>query len=133
MDNKTILFVSDDSGFVEGMRAPLEAKGYRVASARSSEEGYAKLGESRPGLVIVDMLIGKRADGICFARKLRRSAAFQAYADTPILMVTGLREQQDVAFPTPTKNAYRLPVDDLLEKPVAPEALLEKAEALLRA
>ena len=133
MDNKNILFVADDQAFVDGGRKALESKGYRVATARSVEEGYAKLGQDRPGLIILDMILNKRADGICFARKLRRSAAFSAYADIPILMVTGLREQADVTFPTPTKNPYRIPVDELLEKPVTPEALLERAEGLLRA
>jgi CheY-like chemotaxis protein len=132
MDKKTILFVGDDQAFVDGGRKALESKGHRVDAASSLEEGYRKLGEARPDLVIVDMIIGKRADGICFARKLRRSPAFQAYAGVPILMVTGLREQGDASFPVPSKNAYRLPVDELLEKPVSPEALLEKAEGLLR-
>jgi len=133
MDKKTILFVGDDPAFVDGGRKALEAKGYRVDAASTLEEGYRKLGEVRPGLVIVDMIIGKRADGICFARRLRRSAAFQAFSDVPILMVTGLREQVDAAFPVPSRNAYRLPVDELIEKPVTPELLLEKAQGLLRA
>lgn len=133
MDNKNILFVADDQAFVQAGRTALESKGYRVDSAGSLEEGYRKLGETRPGLLIVDMVLNKRADGICFARKLRRSPAFRDYADVPLLMVTGIREQGDVLFPTATKNPYRLPVDDLIEKPVTAETLVEKVEGLLRA
>ena len=35
------------------------------------------------------------------------------------LMLTGMRQQPDFAFPTPSRNTYFLPVDDFVEKPVA--------------
>ena len=127
----SILVVDDDLDFAEGTRIILESKGYRVVLAHSGAEGLRRVVEAKPALIILDVIMNKRAEGFLVARRLRRSSRYAAFSRIPILMLTGMRQQPDFAFPTPSRNTYFLPVDDFVEKPVKADVLLEKVEALL--
>jgi hypothetical protein len=48
------------------------------------------------------------------------------------LIITGLREQIAFLFPGQPVHPRFLPTDELMEKPVDPNMLLEKVEALLK-
>ena len=51
----------------------------------------------------------------------------------PVLIITGLREQIAFLFPGQAVHPGFVPVDELVEKPVEPELLLQKAAALISA
>jgi len=50
-----------------------------------------------------------------------------------VLIITGLREQIAFLFPGQAVHPGFVPVDELVEKPVEPELLLQKAAALIAA
>jgi hypothetical protein len=50
-----------------------------------------------------------------------------------VLIITGIKEQIAFMFPGQAVHPRFMPVDELLEKPVEPELLLEKVRALLAA
>ena len=52
--------------------------------------------------------------------------------ETPILIITGMREQIAFLFPGQPVHPSFVPVDELIEKPVEPSLLLEKVSTLLR-
>jgi CheY-like chemotaxis protein len=56
-----------------------------------------------------------------------------AVRDVPVLIITGLREQIAFLFPGEPLHPHLVPVDELMEKPVEPQVLLEKIAALLSA
>ncbi len=126
-----ILMIDDDKDYVEAVRFVLESKGYEFIPAYSANEGFTKLIEKKPDLIILDVMMDKRADGFIFARKLRRYPQYSKSSQTPILMLTGMREKTGFFFPGEAKDDYFLPVDELVEKPVKAEQLLKIIENLI--
>ncbi len=74
-------------------------------------------------------MMGRGAEGVMLARKISKDPVLR---ETPTLIITGIREQIAYLFPGQPVHPQFLPVDELLEKPVKPELLLEKVETLLR-
>jgi CheY-like chemotaxis protein len=64
------------------------------------------------------------------ARKIRNDRVLR---EMPVLIITGLREQIAFLFPGQAVHPGFVPVDELMEKPVEPELLLQKAAALIAA
>lgn len=123
MSDPNILIVDDDPDFVEITKVILETKQYNVKSAGNPEEGWVRLEEEVPDLLILDVMMGKGADGFIMARKIRKDPRF---AEMPILMLTSMREQTGFDFPGERIHSKFLPVDDYVEKGVEPKILLEK-------
>ncbi len=128
MSAPTILIIDDDPDFVAVTTAILETKQYNVRFAYSPEEGMAELEKEVPDALILDVMMGKGADGFIFARKIRKDERF---TELPILMLTSMREQTGFDFPGERIHEKFLPVDDYVEKGVEPEVLLDKIEKLL--
>ena len=128
MSEPSILIVDDDPDFVAITEAILETKQYRVRSAENPDEGFAKLEEEIPDLLILDVMMGKGAGGFVLARKIRQDSRFD---HVPILMLTSMTEQTGFNFPGERISNKFLPVDDYVEKGIKPHALLEKVEQQL--
>ncbi len=124
----SILVIDDDPDFVRITRTILETKQYKVSCAYNAQEGFAKLEEDIPDAIILDIMMGKGAEGFIFARKMRKD---QRFARIPILMLTSMREQTGFDFPGERIHPKFLPVDEYIEKPIEPHVLLEKIEQLL--
>ena len=132
MTKAKLLLVDDDKNYVGALLYVLEANNYEVAVAHNREDGLVKLKATEPDLIILDVMMGRRAEGLLFARKVRRTKEYADYAKTPILVLTGMREQTGFFFPGEAKNPVFFPIDELMEKPVKPLLLLEKIAELLK-
>lgn len=128
MSTPTILLVDDDPDFVEITKAILETKQYQVRSAQDPDEGFARLEEEIPDLLILDIMMGRGAGGFVLARKIRKDSRFD---HVPILMLTSMTEQTGFDIPGERISEKFLPVDDYIEKGLKPDALLEKVERQL--
>jgi PAS domain S-box-containing protein len=72
MSKKRILIVEDEQLVAEQLRQSLTTQGYDIVGiAQSGEQAIAEGGESRPDLVIMDIVLGGEMDGIAAARRLR--------------------------------------------------------------
>ena len=128
MTAPTILIIDDDPDFVDVTKVILETKQYDVKVAYNPDEGFARLEEEIPDALILDVMMGKGADGFIFARKIRKDPRFKKM---PILMLTSMREQTGFDFPGERIHSKFLPVDDYLEKGVDPQVLLDKIENMI--
>jgi CheY-like chemotaxis protein len=128
MSAPSILIIDDDPDFVQVMKVILEGKPYNVISAYSSEEGWAKMETEAPDAIILDVMMGKGAEGFIFARKMRKDPRFDKI---PVLMLTSMREQTGFDIPGDRIHPKFLPVDDYIEKGVEPQVLLDKIEQQL--
>jgi CheY-like chemotaxis protein len=128
MSNPSILIIDDDPDFVMVTKAILETKQYDVRFAYNPEEGFAKLEEEIPDALILDVMMGKGAEGFVYARKIRKDPRFDKM---PILMITSMTEQTGFRFPGGDKHDRFLPVDEYIEKGIEPHVLLEKVEQQL--
>ena len=127
--NKRLLMIDDDPDFVEAVVPILENAGYEVDAKYNPDEGFKALQTGVYDLLLLDVLMGRGAEGIMIARKIGNDEQLR---DTPILIITGMREQIAFLFPGQPVHPSFVPVDELIEKPVEPDLLLEKISTLLR-
>lgn len=125
-----LLMIDDDPDFVEGIRSILEGAGYEVDVAYNPDEGFQALESNPPDLLLLDIMMGRGAEGIMIARKLRKDPVLR---EIPVLIITGIREQIAFLFPGEPVHPRFVAVDELVEKPVEPELLLDRVSALLEA
>ena len=127
---KRLLIIDDDPDFVEGIKAILDGAGYSVDVAYNPKEGLETLKSGNYDLLLLDIMMGRGAEGIMVARTMRKDAKLR---EMPVLIITGIREQIAFLFPGEPVHPRFVQVDELVEKPVKPDLLLEKVSALLQA
>ena len=124
-----IIMIDDDPDFVEGIKAVLEKANYAVDVAYNPKTGFEKLQEKQYDLLLLDIMMGRGAEGVSLARKIRKDPKLR---EMPLLIITGLREQIAFLFPGQSVHPHFVETDELVEKPVEPKLLLEKVSTLLR-
>lgn len=126
-----ILMIDDDPDVTLAIRIPLEAAGYEFHTAINSEEGFEKLGEINPDLIILDVMMETATEGFQTSLKLRDpspDAEYAAHRDIPILMLTSVHTTTPLRF---APDEDYLPVDAFLEKSADPDQVLATVEELL--
>lgn len=129
-EGKKVLIVDDDPDFVEGIKAILEGADYDTDVAYNPKDGFQALKGRHYDLLLLDIMMGRGAEGIMMARKIRKDPELK---ELPILIITGIREQIAFLFPGKGVHPGFVPVDEFVEKPVEPELLLERVRSLLEA
>ncbi len=124
-----ILIIDDDPDIVEAMKVVLESKHYQVRIAKTGEEGLGGVKRDKPDLVILDVMMETADKGFDVARELKWDPK---YKDIPILMLTAIKEKTGLDFGKEAGDEHWLPVDDYCDKPLHPDELLSKVEALLK-
>ena len=129
-EGKNLLMIDDDPDFVAAIKSILEGANYNVEVAYNPKDGFESLERNHPDLLLLDIMMGRGAEGIMIARKLRKDPELR---EIPVLIITGIREQIAFLFPGEPVHPGFVPVDELVEKPVEPDFLLERVSALLKA
>ncbi|MEW6402784.1 MAG: response regulator [Chloroflexota bacterium] len=126
---RRLLIIDDDPDFVSGIKSILDNAGYVVDIAYDPKAGLKAL-QTRPyDLLLLDIMMGRGAEGVMIARKLRKDEKLR---EMPVLIITGMREQIAFLFPGEPIHPRFVEVDELVEKPVEPGLLLEKVNSLIR-
>jgi DNA-binding response OmpR family regulator len=112
-EQKKILVVDDDYELSDGLRAVLEAQGFRVIQARDGQQGRNLVYQEKPDLVILDMMM-PRMGGYPVLEHFRDKADAP-----PIIMITANEGSRHKAY------AEYLGVVAYIRKPFAMEKLLE--------
>lgn len=123
----TILLVDDDPDFVDATRLILEKNNYKVVTASSAEEGWAKAQSENPDLILLDVMMESPDAGFQLAYKIRNDKKLK---NKPILLLTAIGKVTGFKFDK-KKDEDFLPVEEYIEKPVKPEILLEKINKAL--
>ena len=129
MAQTRLLIIDDDPDYVDGIRSILEKADYDVDVAFNPKDGFAALEKGSYDLLLLDIMMGRGAEGVMVARKINKDPNLR---EIPVLIITGLREQIAFLFPGQSVHPRFLPTDELMEKPVDPQVLLDKVEALLK-
>lgn len=127
---KRLIIIDDDPDFVSGIKSILEKAEYKVDAAYNPKDGYQALQTGQYDLLLLDIMMGRGAEGIALARKISKDAKLRKM---PVLIITSVREQIAFLFPGQAVHPNFVDVDELMEKPIEPKLLLEKVEALLQA
>lgn len=115
-----VLIVDDEFGLAELVAEILEDKGYRTAIAINGELALARMGERRPDLVLLDLMMPV-LDGL---ETLRRMQADPALASVPVVFMTALPE----ALPPRGAPGHA----EVLQKPFTPDQLFAVVQAHAR-
>lgn len=126
-DAQTVLIVDDDPDFVESNRDLLEAYGYRVLAAHDGAAGLELARKEKPDIMILDVMMATQTEGFEVARKIPQTPELQGL---PVLLVTGVTKDLHLPFGF-EPDATWLPVQRVLEKPIAPARLLAEIEKVL--
>lgn len=114
-----ILVVDDEESVREVVKLYLAKEGFQVETAGDGEEALIKIKETRPQLIVLDLMLPKK-DGWEVCREVRKELAI------PIVMLTARGEELDRIL------GLELGADDYLCKPFSPRELVARIRAVLR-
>lgn len=125
-----IIIIDDDRDLVESIRIVLESRKYGVRVAYNGKDGFQKIQEKAPDLILLDVMMATDTEGFSLAYKLRNNPA---YKEIPIIMVTGFTKKMAETGPEKFQHIMgeSWPVTQFLEKPIDPEQLLSVIEDIL--
>ena len=117
--NKKIVVIDDEPSVQDVVRAYLEKDGYLVYVAGGGAEGLALAERTKPGLIVLDLMLPDvSGEEIC--------SEIRSRSDVPILMLTA-KASEDERVDGLARGA-----DDYLTKPFSPRELVARVRAILR-
>ncbi|MGB6930299.1 MAG: response regulator [Syntrophobacteria bacterium] len=129
MSAKKIVIIDDDPEICEAMSHILSQNGYQVFTALDTRKGHQLFVDTRPDLLILDIMMETMDEGLNFATKVKKN---DGVFGVPILIVS--------ARP-PVENGYGRALDEdldwihadiFMEKPVEPEELIHNVKLLIK-
>ncbi|SMC18837.1 Response regulator receiver domain-containing protein [Desulfacinum hydrothermale DSM 13146] len=129
MSGKRILIIDDDPSFLEITGAILKRFGYEVLTAGNTQDGLKLLEESRPDLLVLDIMMATVDEGLQFAVQLRQKETFHKL---PIIIVSAQPETEKGYARSVEDDLDWIAADIFMEKPVDPQALRHNIDLLLK-
>ena len=129
MSAKKIVIIDDDPEICEAMSHILSQNGYQVFTALDTRKGHQLFVDTRPDLLILDIIMETMDEGLNFATEVKKN---DGVFGVPILIVS--------ARP-PVENGYGRALDEdldwihadiFMEKPVEPEELIHNVKLLIK-
>ena len=117
--SKTILVIEDEEPIQNIIKAFLEDAGYTVVLAADGMEGIEQFRESKPDLVLLDLMLPK-IDGFAVCEILRKESR------VPIIMLTALDDDDS------QMKGFDALADDYITKPFSMPVVMKHIEAVLR-
>ena len=127
---KRVYVIDDEPSIVESISMILESKGYEVGSQNDDKDVVDHVVAFGADLVIIDVMLPEDTGaGFKMARALK---ADERTSGLPRIMLTAVNESGIYVgkFSNKDLDDAWLPVQEFVEKPVVPEVLLAKVEAL---
>ncbi|MEE8399596.1 MAG: response regulator, partial [Desulfobacterales bacterium] len=119
-EKKRILIVEDESIIAMSLQTILEMSGYDVCKPLSTgEQALEKVEEERPDLVIMDIVLAGRTNGVEAAKQIR------SRYDIPVIFITGF-DDEDLL-----KDAEQVKSSLLLLKPFGPDDIEVAIDSIL--
>ena len=115
-----ILIVDDSKTELHHLSDVLGKRGYSVRTAENGEDAMRRLGEDKPDLILMDVVMPGQ-NGFQLTRAITRDPL---YADVPIIMCTSKNQETDRVW------GMRQGARDYITKPVNADELMAKIKAL---
>jgi two-component system response regulator RegX3 len=114
-----VLIVEDEASFIEAIRVSFQREGFTVDSAADGRRGLERFRESRPDVVLLDLML-PGIGGLDVLRAIRRES------DVPVIVVSAKDAEADIV------TALELGADDYVTKPYSIRELLARVGAATR-
>lgn len=121
MPEKKILVVDDEPHVIRTLTFVLRKEGYEVSSAENGEEAMAKVRESKPNLMFLDVMM-PRKNGYEVCQELKSNSSL---SDIHIIMLTAKGQEVD------REKGLNLGADEFMTKPFSLTGVVEKVKELL--
>ncbi|HSP01855.1 MAG TPA: response regulator [Acidimicrobiales bacterium] len=121
MPAPTVLVVEDDPTILQLLEVNFEMEGYIVLRAEDGEQGLAVARESRPDVIVSDVMMPKMS-GLELVQALKTSAATKAI---PVILLSAKAQGADV------RMGLEAGADDYVTKPFEPLDLIDRVNAVL--
>ncbi|GMV14193.1 MAG: response regulator [Myxococcales bacterium] len=118
----TVLVIEDEHDIQDVLEYNLRAAGFDVLKATQGGEGLRMARESRPDLVLLDLMLPDTS-GMDVCRSLKSEAATRR---VPVVMVTARNDEIDRVV------GFELGADDYIVKPFSVRELVLRVRAVLR-
>ncbi len=121
-----VMIVDDDPDILEGIKAILETRDYRLATARDGLQCMELIQKETPDLLILDMMM-PRMDGFAVIKELRGNPKF---VGLPIIILTTVIE--DAAYRRyELETGLAMDVQAYIEKPAPPDEILRQVSSIV--
>ena len=117
---RKVLVVDDSKTELMFMTDLLQKNGFSVRTAENADDAFRRLGEEKPDLILMDVVMPGQ-NGFQLTRAISRDPA---YADVPIIMCTSKNQETDRVW------GMRQGARDSITKPVDATELMAKIKAL---
>ena len=121
MADNTVLVVDDDPVILKLLEVNFEMEGFDVLVAHDGQEGIAVARESRPDVVVSDIMMPKQS-GLELVVALKGDPATR---DIPIILLSAKAQNADV------RTGLDAGADDYVTKPFEPMDLVDRVNRLL--
>ena len=119
MPIKKILLVDDSKTELHFLSDLLAKRGFNVRTAENGEEAMRRLGEDKPDLILMDVVMPGQ-NGFQLTRAITRDPRF---VNVPVIMCTSKNQETDKVW------GMRQGARDYIVKPVDPTELMSKIQA----
>lgn len=109
-----ILYIDDDQDYLDAVREMLEADGYTMIEAKSAEEGLRVYKQTRPDLILVDLMMEEVDAGTSFVKQLQAIKN-----EAPIYMLSSVGDTLNL-----NTDLASLGLDGVFQKPLERSTLL---------
>ena len=116
---KNILLVDDSKTELHFLSDLLTKRGFSVRTAENGEEAMRRLGEEKPDLILMDVVMPGQ-NGFQLTRAITRDPRF---TDVPVIMCTSKNQETDKVW------GMRQGARDYIVKPVDADELVAKIRA----
>ena len=121
-DLRKVVCIEDELEMIELVKLILDRNKFEVTGAVGGQEGLDKIGEIKPDLVLLDLMMPEM-DGWEVYQKMKASEAMR---DIPVIVVTAKAQSIDRVL-----GLHIARVDDYITKPFGPQELLDSVERVI--
>ncbi len=121
---RKILVVDDDEDTRKLLSMMIESAGYEVIGVDSGEACMNMLDETRPDLIIMDVMMETITKGFNVGYEIKHDPR---YRSIPLMLVSAIDKQ--AGFPIDIDS---IEADSFMEKPLEPEQLLKNIKELMK-
>jgi two-component system alkaline phosphatase synthesis response regulator PhoP len=120
-NGKKILVVDDEPHVIKSLTFVLTKEGYDVSSAENGEDAMAKIRQSKPSLVFLDVMMPKK-NGYEVCREVKKDSGLR---DIRVIMLTAKGQEAD------REQGLNVGADEFMTKPFSPMGIVDKVKELL--
>lgn len=119
---KKILIVDDEEKVRKLVEVTLSVGELEILHASSGDEALSVVRETKPDLILLDVMMPGKLDGLDVCRILKKDPGTK---DIYIIMLTAKGQQVDI------ENGFASGADDYFVKPFSPMELMDKIDNIL--